>query len=106
MSSSRSSAAKRGSGIPGISGPLTRYAEPLHDRRRREHRVRPDSGGDHIYKMNYYRMVKQHVDTRADVTTGNRVPIEEGCRYGIPEHRQLRPRPELRRETCKSPAPL
>jgi glucose-1-phosphate adenylyltransferase len=41
-------------------------------------------GGDHIYKMNYYRMVKQHVDTRADVTIGAiEVPIEEGSRYGI-----------------------
>ena len=41
-------------------------------------------GGDHIYKMNYYRMVKQHVDTRADVTIGAiEVPIEDGCRYGI-----------------------
>ncbi len=41
-------------------------------------------GGDHIYKMNYYRMVKQHVDTGADVTIGAiEVPIEEGSRYGI-----------------------
>ena len=41
-------------------------------------------GGDHIYKMNYYRMVKQHVDTHADVTIGAiEVPIEEGNRYGI-----------------------
>jgi glucose-1-phosphate adenylyltransferase len=41
-------------------------------------------GGDHIYKMNYYRMVKQHLDTRADVTIGAiEVPIEEGSRYGV-----------------------
>jgi len=40
--------------------------------------------GDHIYKMNYYRMVKQHVDTRADITIGAiEVPIEEASRYGI-----------------------
>ncbi len=41
-------------------------------------------GGDHIYKMNYYRMVKQHLDSRAEVTIGAiEVPIEEGSRYGI-----------------------
>ena len=40
--------------------------------------------GDHIYKMNYYRMVTQHVDTRADITIGAiEVPIEEASRYGI-----------------------
>ena len=40
--------------------------------------------GDHIYKMNYYRMIKQHVDTRADITIGAiEVPIEEASRYGI-----------------------
>jgi glucose-1-phosphate adenylyltransferase len=40
--------------------------------------------GDHIYKMNYYRMLRQHIDTRADVTIGAiEVPIEEADRYGI-----------------------
>lgn len=41
-------------------------------------------GGDHIYKMNYYRMVKQHIDTRADITIGAiEVPLEEANRYGV-----------------------
>jgi glucose-1-phosphate adenylyltransferase len=40
--------------------------------------------GDHIYKMNYYRMIKQHVDTRADVTLGAiEVPAEAASRYGM-----------------------
>jgi glucose-1-phosphate adenylyltransferase len=40
--------------------------------------------GDHIYKMNYYRMLKQHIDTGADVTIGAiEVPLEEATRYGI-----------------------
>ncbi len=40
--------------------------------------------GDHIYKMNYYRMVKHHLDTQADVTIGAiEVPIDESYRFGI-----------------------
>jgi glucose-1-phosphate adenylyltransferase len=40
--------------------------------------------GDHIYKMNYFRMLKQHIDTQADVTLGViEVPIEEAHRFGI-----------------------
>ena len=40
--------------------------------------------GDHIYKMNYHRMVKHHVDSDADVTIGAiEVPIEDSDRYGI-----------------------
>ncbi len=40
--------------------------------------------GDHIYKMNYYRMVKHHLDSQADVTIGAiEVPVEESYRFGI-----------------------
>jgi len=40
--------------------------------------------GDHIYKMNYYRMVRQHLDTRADATIGViEVPVEDSGRFGI-----------------------
>jgi len=40
--------------------------------------------GDHIYKMNYYRMVRQHLDTQADATIGViEVPVEDSARFGI-----------------------
>ncbi len=40
--------------------------------------------GDHIYKMNYSRMVLEHVETQADVTIGAiEVPIHEGHRFGV-----------------------
>ncbi|MBZ5494836.1 MAG: glucose-1-phosphate adenylyltransferase [Acidobacteriia bacterium] len=40
--------------------------------------------GDHIYKMNYYRMLKQHVDKQADVTIGAiQVPPEKAHLFGI-----------------------
>jgi len=40
--------------------------------------------GDHIYKMNYYHIIKQHMETRADVTIGGiEVPLEEASRFGI-----------------------
>jgi len=40
--------------------------------------------GDHIYKMNYNRMVDFHVDKGADATIAvMRVPIEEASRFGI-----------------------
>jgi glucose-1-phosphate adenylyltransferase len=40
--------------------------------------------GDHIYKMNYYRMVKEHVDMQADVTIGViEVPVENSSRFGV-----------------------
>jgi glucose-1-phosphate adenylyltransferase len=40
--------------------------------------------GDHIYKMNYFRMLKQHIDTQADVTIGAiDVPVEKAHRFGV-----------------------
>jgi glucose-1-phosphate adenylyltransferase len=40
---------------------------------------------DHIYKMNYYRLLRQHIESQADVTVGMiEVPKEEACgRYGV-----------------------
>lgn len=41
-------------------------------------------GGDHIYKMDYSEMVRDHVEHQADVTVGCiPVPIEEGDRFGV-----------------------
>jgi len=40
--------------------------------------------GDHIYKMDYGRMLEDHVRNRADVTVGViPVPIEEARRFGV-----------------------
>jgi glucose-1-phosphate adenylyltransferase len=40
--------------------------------------------GDHIYKMNYHRMLKQHVDTQADVTIGViEVPVDSCAHLGV-----------------------
>jgi glucose-1-phosphate adenylyltransferase len=40
--------------------------------------------GDHIYKMNYSRMVLEHVESQADVTVGAiEVPIHEAHRFGV-----------------------
>jgi len=40
--------------------------------------------GDHIYKMNYYHMLRHHLDTCADVTVGAiEVPAEDAHRYGV-----------------------
>jgi glucose-1-phosphate adenylyltransferase len=40
--------------------------------------------GDHIYKMDYRKMLQAHIDTQADVTLASiEVPIEEGRRFGI-----------------------
>jgi glucose-1-phosphate adenylyltransferase len=40
--------------------------------------------GDHIYKMDYRRMLQAHIDKRADATLASiEVPIEEGRRFGI-----------------------
>lgn len=40
--------------------------------------------GDHIYKMDYRRMLNQHKEKGADVTIAVfNVPIEEASRYGI-----------------------
>lgn len=42
--------------------------------------------GDHIYKMNYYRMLRQHIDEQADVTIGAiEVPAEQAHLFGIME---------------------
>lgn len=40
--------------------------------------------GDHIYKMDYSPMIRQHLATRADLTIGTiTVPLEEASRFGI-----------------------
>ena len=40
--------------------------------------------GDHVYKMNYRKMIKQHEETGADLTiAAQRVPMNEADRFGI-----------------------
>jgi glucose-1-phosphate adenylyltransferase len=40
--------------------------------------------GDHVYKMDYRRMLQSHIENKADVTLASiEVPIEEGRRFGI-----------------------
>ena len=40
--------------------------------------------GDHVYKMDYGRMLEQHVETGADVTVGCvEVPCEEAVAFGV-----------------------
>jgi glucose-1-phosphate adenylyltransferase len=40
--------------------------------------------GDHIYKMDYRKMLQAHIDSRADATLASiEVPVEEGHRFGI-----------------------
>ena len=40
--------------------------------------------GDHVYKMNYQRMIKQHVDSGAGVTIGTiEFDISEASRFGV-----------------------
>ena len=40
--------------------------------------------GDHIYKQDYALMVRQHVETGADVTVGSiEVPLEEAKAFGV-----------------------
>ena len=40
--------------------------------------------GDHVYKMDYSKMVRFHLDKRADVTLASiEVPVAEGRRFGI-----------------------
>jgi glucose-1-phosphate adenylyltransferase len=40
--------------------------------------------GDHIYKMDYSRMVEHHVNSSADITIGTiEMPIEEAHRFGV-----------------------
>ncbi len=51
-------------------------------------RYNPDNvlilSGDHIYKMNYDDMLKQHIKSNADCTIAAiRVPIKEASRFGI-----------------------
>lgn len=40
--------------------------------------------GDHIYKMNYCRMLEQHVDSGADITLGTiQTPLQRAHRFGV-----------------------
>jgi glucose-1-phosphate adenylyltransferase len=40
--------------------------------------------GDHIYRMNYEKMIEYHVSHQAELTiAANRVPIEDASRFGI-----------------------
>jgi glucose-1-phosphate adenylyltransferase len=50
--------------------------------------------GDHIYKMDYSELIREHIHAEADVTIGcSPVPIAEGDQFGImhidPQHRVL-----------------
>ncbi|MDP2389486.1 MAG: sugar phosphate nucleotidyltransferase, partial [Acidobacteriota bacterium] len=41
-------------------------------------------GGDHVYKMDYQKMLRFHIDAGAEVTLAAiEVPIEDGPRFGI-----------------------
>ncbi len=49
---------------------------------------RPDRvlvlAGDHIYKMNYMKMIQFHIERRANITVASvEVPIEEAYRFGV-----------------------
>jgi glucose-1-phosphate adenylyltransferase len=40
--------------------------------------------GDHIYTMDYAKMIRSHIDRKADLTMATiEVPIEEAHRFGI-----------------------
>ena len=40
--------------------------------------------GDHIYKMNYFRMLRQHIEKQADVTIGTiQVPVDKTYLFGV-----------------------
>ncbi len=40
--------------------------------------------GDHIYKMDYARMLRQHIDSGADATIGTiEIPLKETYRFGV-----------------------
>jgi glucose-1-phosphate adenylyltransferase len=40
--------------------------------------------GDHIYKMNYFRMLKQHIDKNSDLTIGAiQMPAEQSQKFGV-----------------------
>jgi len=40
--------------------------------------------GDHIYKMDYRKMLQAHIDTQADVMLASiEIPVEDGSRFGI-----------------------
>jgi glucose-1-phosphate adenylyltransferase len=46
--------------------------------------------GDHIYKMDYSRMLQQHIDSTADVTICTiDIPLSEASRFGVVEVDQL-----------------
>ncbi len=43
-------------------------------------------GGDHIYKMDYSRMLEQHKESKAEVTLATLpIPVEESSRFGVVE---------------------
>jgi len=53
---------------------------------RSEHEYVLILSGDHIYKMDYREVIKQHIETKAELTVcANVVPIEEASRFGILE---------------------
>ena len=50
--------------------------------------------GDHIYKMDYSELIREHIETKADVTIGCiPVPLKEGTEFGVmqvdSEHRVI-----------------
>lgn len=59
--------------------------------------------GDHIYKMDYHKMMDHHKKTGADCTIAVRtVPMEEASRFGIMQTNKKRRNYRLRRKTQKA----
>jgi glucose-1-phosphate adenylyltransferase len=62
--------------------------------------------GDHIYKMDYMKLIERHIETRADLTIGAlRVELEEATQFGV-----MQVDPEFRligfEEKPKQPKPM
>lgn len=59
--------------------------------------------GDHVYKMDYGQMIRDHIDAGADCTVGCvETPIEEATEFGVV---QINPRNWVNRFEEKSPTP-
>ena len=63
--------------------------------------------GDHVYKMDYAKMLRFHVEKNADVTLATiEVPVADGRRFGIVSIDAQRPRDRLCRESRHDPTPV
>ena len=57
--------------------------------------------GDHIYKMNYDKMLDYHKEMNADATIAViEVPMKEASRFWYHEYRRRRKNRRIRGETC------